>query len=299
MNARAHFAMRLSLLTSFVLLVAKVSAYVLTESTGVLGDAAESVIHVVVIMFSAYSLSLVSKPADQDHLYGHGKVQFFSAGIEGVMIIIAAVFIAYEAVWHWIKGSGPQHIGLGLALIAATVLINGALGGYLIAQGRKLDSLILRANGQHVLTDCWTSVGVLAGLGLTALTGWKGWDPLTGLIMAANIMYAGYGLITESVSGLMDVAEPAFAQWLNEAFRDETTKHGLTFHELRHRDIGGAEWVDVHLLFPHDLSLREAHRIATQIEDALRQRSRKPLTITTHLECADDHEDQHDTRPHA
>ena len=287
------FAMRLSLIASFVILVLKIGAYVLTQSTAVLGDAAESVVHLVAVMFAAYSLYLVGKPADEDHRYGHSKVEFFSAGIEGLLIIAAAVFIIYESVLHWINGFTPGHVGGGVLLMIGTIVINGALGLYLILQGRKAKSLILVSNGKHVLTDGWTSFGAIVGLGLVAWTGWPLWDPICGLLMAANILFSGYGLVSRSVAGLMDVADPALAKALDEAFTRETTKHGVSFHALRHRDAGTRHWVEVHFVFRGNISLREAHRTATQIERAVHQSLDKEVVITSHLECADDHDDLH------
>ena len=285
--------MRLSLIAGFVMLVLKVGAYVLTGSAAILGDAAESVVHVAAVMFASYSFSLVGKPADADHRYGHGKVEFFSAGIEGMLIIIAAVFISYEAVNHWVNKIQPAEVGKGMLLIVATIIFNGALGGYLIWNGRRVNSLILISNGKHVLTDCWTSMGAIIGLALASATGWPGWDPICGIIMALNILVSGYGLISRSVQGLMDVADPALAQQLDEALARETAKHGVSYHALRHRDAGSVHWVDVHFLFKGDISLREAHRVATVIERAVHRAVDKQVVITSHLECEDDHEELH------
>jgi len=286
-------AMRISLIASFVMLVLKMGAYLTTQSTAILGDAAESVVHLAAVMFAAYSMSLVGKPADADHRYGHGKVEFFSAGIEGMLIIVAAVFIIYESVLHWIEGVAPANVGNGILLVVATVVINGCLGAYLIWQGRKDKSLILISNGKHVLTDGWTSLGAIIGLGLVSLTDWPTWDPICGLLMAGNILVSGYGLVSRSVAGLMDEADPELEKQLNEAMARETAARGVSFHALRHRDAGSIHWVDVHLLFKGDLSLREAHLIATAIERAVHASVQKQLVITSHLECEEDHDELH------
>lgn len=275
------------------MLVLKIGAYVLTDSSAILGDAAESVVHVAAVIFAAYSLSLVDKPADDDHRYGHSKVEFFSAGIEGVLIIGAAVFTIYQSVLQWIQGVAPGHLGVGTLMMVATIVINGALGFYLIAQGRKAKSLILVSNGKHVLTDGWTSFGAIIGLGLVSWTGWPLWDPICGLIMAGNILISGYGLVSRSVTGLMDQADPELSKSFDEAFARETARHGVTFHALRHRDGGNRHWVEVHLLFPGNISLREAHRTATEIEQAVNASIDKQVVITSHLECADDHDMLH------
>lgn len=285
--------MRLSLIAGFVMLVAKAGAYLLTGSAAILGDAAESVVHVAAVMFASFSLWLAEKPADENHRYGHSKIAFFSAGIEGGLIILAAVFIVYESVRRWIGDLPPANMDEGIGITGATVVINGLLGAYLIATGRKHGSLILVSNGKHVITDSWTSLGAIAGLGLVLLTGWAAWDPIFGLLMAGNIVVSGYGLLQQSVSGLMDVADPELNRKLTEAFAEQTHRRGISFHELRHRDAGRAHWVEVHLLFPDHFSLKDAHRTATAIEAAVSEAVRKPLVITTHLECEGDHEDLH------
>ena len=291
-DKRAGWAMKASLILGFVMLVLKMGAYMLTGSAAILGDAAESVVHVAAVMFAAYSFSLVGKPADEDHRYGHSKAEFFSAGVEGGLIILAAVFIAYVSVRNWLDGTVPTRLDDGAYLVFATVLINGALGYVLIKHGKRIKSLILTSNGHHVLTDAWTSLGALLGLGLMTLTGQSFWDPLFGLLMAANILYTGFGLVSQSVSGLMDVADPGMTRKLDDALAKATAERGVTFHALRHRDSGSLHWVEVHLQFPDEISLRLAHRLATEIEVKVIESVDKRVIITTHLECQSD--DDHD-----
>jgi cation diffusion facilitator family transporter len=286
-------AMRLSLAIGFLMLVLKVSAYVLTGSAAILGDAAESVVHVAAVMFATFSLGLLHKPADSDHPYGHSKIAFFSAGIEGGLIVVAALFIIYESVRRWFLHLPPANLDEGMALTALSIAINAALGTYLIRTGKRGGSLILESNGKHVLTDVWTSLGAIIGLGLVALTGWHGWDPIFGILMAANIIWTGYGLMRQSVGGLMDSADPKLDAALDAALRRETEKHGLKFHALRHRDAGEMHYVEVHLLFADDIMLRDAHRTATEIEHAVQASVDRPVLITTHLECQGDHDELH------
>ncbi len=285
--------MRLSLAVGFLMVVLKVGAYVLTGSASILGDAAESVVHVAAVMFASFSLGLLQKPADDDHPYGHSKIAFFSAGIEGGLIILAALFIIYEAVDRWIKHLPPTNLDQGLILTTLTILINAALGWHLIRTGKKAGSLIFESNGKHVLTDVWTSLGVIIGLSLVALTGWHGWDSVCGIAMAGNIIWTGYGLMRQSIGGLMDTADPALNAALDAALRRETEKHGLRFHALRHRDAGEMHYVEVHLLFDDEIMLRDAHRIATEIEHAVQTSVDRPVLITTHLECQGDHDELH------
>jgi len=285
--------MRLSLAMGFLMVVLKVGAYVLTGSASILGDAAESVVHVAAVMFASFSLGLLQKPADDDHPYGHSKIAFFSAGIEGGLIILAALFIIYEAVDRWIKHLPPTNLDQGLILTTLTILINAALGWHLIRTGKKAGSLILESNGKHVLTDVWTSLGVIIGLSLVALTGWHGWDSVCGIAMAGNIIWTGYGLMRQSIGGLMDTADPTLDAALDAALRRETKKHGLRFHALRHRDAGEMHYVEVHLLFDDGIMLRDAHRIATEIEHAVQSSVEHAVLITTHLECQGDHDELH------
>lgn len=302
MDASAHsaadrralsFAMTLSLVTGLVMFVIKVSAYVLTGSAAILSDAAESVVHVAAVGFAAYSLRLSYKPADEDHLFGHSKIAFFSAGFEGAMIFLAGLYIIFVSVQKWIAGLQLENLGFGTALTAAAVVINAALGWYLVHLGKKKNSLILVANGKHVLTDVYTSVAVLVGLGLTLITGWLPFDPICGILMALNILWSGGGLMKSAFTGLMDSADPETHKKLVEILNGEMTRRGLSYHELRHRNVGDAQWVEFHLLFPDEISLREAHRIATEIEHVVETSVEPHAHVTTHLETASDHDEVH------
>jgi cation diffusion facilitator family transporter len=288
-----RFAMTLSLVIGCLMFVMKVSAYLLTGSAAILSDAAESVVHVAAVFFAAYSLRLSYKPADDDHMYGHSKIAFFSAGFEGAMIILAAIYILYESIHKWMTGLQLENLGAGSLLTAAATLINGGLGGYLVWLGRRKKSLILEANGKHVLTDCWTSAAVLVGLALTFFTKWLPWDPICGIIMAINILVSGGGLIRSAMGGLMDRADPEAHRQLIEMLQRETTQRGVTYHALRHRSVGDAHWVELHFVFPEGTALAEAHRTATAIEQVIEQSLPPRAHVTSHLECASDHDILH------
>ena len=292
-----QFAMTLSLVVGLLMFVIKVGAYLLTGSSAILSDAAESVVHVAAVGFAFYSLRLSFKPADESHRYGHAKISFFSAGFEGAMIMLAAAYIIFESIRKWLSGLALENLGMGTLLTAAAMLINGGLGAYLIWIGRRKKSIILEANGKHVLTDCWTSLGVLVGLGLTILTGWLPWDPIFGIIMALNILFSGVGLTRTSFAGLMDTAEPSTHRRLVEILDRETARHGVTYHNLRHRNVGDAHWVEVHLLFPGGISLRDAHRQATEIEEVIECSLEPRAYVTSHLECQEDHDQIHASEP--
>jgi cation diffusion facilitator family transporter len=285
-----RFAMNLSLAVGFLMLVLKTSAYLLTGSAAILSDAAESVTHVAAISFAAYSLRLSYRPPDKDHLYGHAKISFFSAGFEGAMIILAAIYIIYASIHKWITGPELENLGFGTMLTAAAMIINAGLGVYLLRLGRQKHSLILQADGKHVLADCWTSLAVLVGLTLVALTKWAPFDPICGILTACNILWSGSGLLKSAVLGLMDTADPTAQAKLTEVLDRETGARGLTYHRLRHRSLGDAQSVDVHLLFPADSSLAEAHRTATDIESVIAASLEPHAFVTTHLECAADHD---------
>ncbi len=288
-----RIAMTLSLVIGSFMFVMKVSAYLLTGSAAILSDAAESVVHVAAVFFAAYSLRLSYKPADDEHMYGHAKIAFFSAGFEGAMIILAAIYIIYESLHKWIVGLHLENLGYGSLLTAAAALINGALGAYLVWLGRRKKSLILEANGKHVLTDCWTSAAVLVGLGLAIVTKWLPWDPICGILMAVNILVAGGGLIRSASAGLMDRADPEAHRRLVDILKRETAAHGITYHALRHRNIGDAHWVELHFLFPEGTSLGEAHRTATAVEQVIERSLLPHAHVTSHLECQGDHEALH------
>lgn len=287
------FAMTLSLVVGTCMLGMKMGAYLLTNSAAILSDAAESVVHVLAVAFAFYSLHLALKPADDTHLYGHAKISFFSAGFEGGMIVLAALYIIYESIHKWVHGLRLENVGVGVFLTLAAALINGALGAYLIHTGRRRRSLILVANGKHVLTDFWTSLGAVAGLGLAGWTGWLPWDPICGILMAGNILWSGGGLIHAACTGLMDQADPTVQSQLRAILDRETNSRGLSYHQLRHRNVGDALWVEVHLVFPQDVTVAEAHRQATAIESAIEHAVASRAYVTTHLESSCDHDQIH------
>ncbi len=289
-----YFAMRLSLGIGVLMLVMKVTAWWLTKSAAILSDAAESVVHVVAVGFAAYSMRLSYKPADRTHAYGHAKIGFFSAGVEGGMILLAAIFIIFESVGKIIEGPTMENLGLGTVLTVAAVLINGILGFWLLRLGKKRHSLILEANGQHVLTDCWTSIGVVLALGLIFLTRWNYWDPIFGLLMGANIFITAVKLMRRSVGGLMDEVELAQEESVQSALDKIVSAKGMTYHELKVRPMGDRQAVEFHLLLKDNLPLIEAHQIATEVETELKSTIEPPPYVTTHLEpLSSSHEKQH------
>jgi cation diffusion facilitator family transporter len=289
----ARFAMRLSLIVSVGMLVGKVTAYFMTHSTAILSDAAESVVHVIAVAFAVFSLRLSFKPAKPQFLYGYERITFFSAGFEGAMIIVAAVAILVSVVKNWLAGLQLHNLGNGTLLVLAAGGVNAVLGYYLIRLGRKTKSLILEADGKHVLTDSWTSFGVVTGLGLVLLTGWKPFDPLVAIGVAINILWSGGRLVWRSAIGLLDYSDPEAGRQIRAALDTICSELGVTYHGVRFRTTGYRQIIEVHLLFPHSTAVGEAHRLATILEERLPGKLELPSEVITHLESLADHAEVH------
>ncbi len=284
-----RLAMRISLAFGVLMLVGKMSAYFMTGSAAILSDAAESVIHVVAVAFAAFSLRLSTKPAAPQFLYGYERITFFSAGFEGAMIVLAAIFILYAAVEKWMAGLQLENLGAGTLVVLAAGVLNAGLGWYLVRMGRRSRSLILEANGKHVLTDSWTSFGVVVGLGLVILTGWKPCDPLLAIAVAINILWSGGHLVWRSAVGLLDHSDPTIGKEIRGKLDAICGELGLQYHGVRYRTTGYRQIIEVHLLFPQAMPVGEAHRKATLLEERLPQELSVPAELFTHLESADDH----------
>ncbi len=287
------FAIRLSLTIGFAMLIGKSYAYAITGSAAILSDAAESVVHIFAVGFAAFSLMLSIKPPDESHPYGHDRISFFSAGVEGTMIVIAALYIIFEASEKWLHGLRLQNLGTGTMFVAGAAIINAALGGYLVWMGKRHGSIILVANGKHVLTDSWTSFGIIVGLGLVLWTGWLPFDPILAILVALNILWSGGRLLRQSIGGLMDEGNPELDHKLRGILDAATAKDGLRYHELRYRYSGSALWVEVHLLFSQGTLIEDAHWKATEVEAAVKSQVGLPVTITTHLEPVESHDETH------
>jgi cation diffusion facilitator family transporter len=294
---QTQFAMRLSLSFGLLMLVGKSAAYFMTGSAAILSDAAESVIHLVAVAFAAFSLWLSLRPARDTYLYGYERIAFFSAGFEGAMIILAAISIIVAAIHKWLTGLQLDNLGVGTLFVLAASVLNAGLGFYLLRVGRKTGSLILEANGKHVLTDSWTSFGVVAGLGLVLWTGWKPFDPLCAIAVAINILWSGGRLVWHSAQGLLDYADPQTGRLIRSKLDDVCAGLGIQYHGVRFRSTGQRLLIEVHLLFPFDVTLGEAHRRATLLEERLTAALDKPAEVVTHLESLEDHSDIH-REPH-
>lgn len=261
----------LSLIIGISMFAAKISAYIITGSTAIFSDAAESVVHVAATSMALFSIYLSSKPADESHLYGHGNIEYFSAGIEGLLIIIAAITIIYSSIVDLIKGVSMQQLDIGTSIIALAGIINLFLGLFLIRQGKKTNSLTLIADGKHVLTDSYTSIGVVAGLVLVLLTGYLVLDPIIAIIVAFNILFTGFKLIRESVSGLMNETDTYILESITKLFTEIKKDYWIDIHHLRFRKSGEIVFADCHLILPYYFTIEQSHHEETYIRDSLRR----------------------------
>ncbi len=249
----------ISLLIGFGMLVAKMTAYLITGSSAIFSDAAESVVHVMATSMALYSIVLSSRPPDKSHLYGHGNIEYFSAGIEGFLIIVAALTIIYTSIEDIILGATPEKLGTGTLIIGAAGIVNFFLGFYLIRKGKETNSLTLVADGKHVLTDSYTSIGVIIGLTLVMITGYYLLDPLFAIGVALNILYTGYKLIRESIGGLMNETDKETLDKLVESFIRNKKNYWIDLHHLRFWKSAEKVFVDFHLTMPYYFDIKKSH----------------------------------------
>jgi len=277
------------------MVVGKSGAYLATDSAAIFSDAAESVVHIVAVGFAAFSLWLSSRPASRQFAYGYERISFFSAGFEGALIILAAVAILLTAIERLQADTEIENLGLGTGAIAAAGLINAGLGWYLVRRGRRNNSIILEANGKHVLADSWTSFGVFGGLLLVLLTGWQLLDPLFAMAVAVHIIWSGSRLVWRSVGGLMDYADPEIGRNLKTKLDELSAELNVGYHGVRFRHTGYRLQIELHLLLPFQTQLGDAHEIATKVERGLKEALEQPAEVVTHLESLEDHGQVHES----
>lgn len=277
----------LSVLAAVVTLLLKSCAWWLTGSAGLLSDAAESVVNLVAALTAYFSLQYSAKPVDRSHTYGHEKIEYFSSGLEGGLILVAAVGIIVYAVQRLIAGRELDALGVGMLIGTAASVINLAVAQLLLRVGRQARSIVLEADGKHLMTDVWTSVAVLVGLGLVWLTKLEWLDPLIALAVAVNIIWTGFDLVRRSFNGLMDHALPAEELATARSAIEAHLQPGMTFHALRTRQAGARRFLDFHLLVPGIFTVRRAHEITGEIENAL-QEALPGAEITVHVEPIED-----------
>jgi cation diffusion facilitator family transporter len=286
-EAQLKYPILLSIAAAVLTLALKSAAYFLTSSVGLLSDAVESLVNVVAAVTAYLSLYYAAKPVDESHTYGHEKIEFFSSGLEGVLILAAAAAIAWYAVQRLITPQELQPLGPGLAISLLASLFNGFTAAVLLRAGRRYGSIVLEADGWHLITDVWTSAAVLVGLSLVWLTGVQMLDPLIALAVSLNILWTGFSLIRRSFDGLMDRALPPPEQTAVRAAIERHLGPNMDYHALRTRRAGRRRFVDFHLLVPGRLTVQEAHTLTGRIEESVRS-ALPGLEVTVHIEPIED-----------
>ena len=251
---------------SLLLLAAKSIAYFLTHSVAILTDALESIVNVVAGFFGLYSLHLSAKPRDVEHPYGHGKIEFISAAVEGVLITLAAIWIVVHAVGNLFSPPSLQQLDLGIVLIALTGIINGALGYWCVRTARTNNSVALRASGQHLLSDTWTTGGIVAGLVLLYVTGVPWLDSVVAICFALVILITGFRIVRRSIAGIMDERDQALLQQMIDVLDAERSKNWIDIHNIRIIKYGSTLHIDCHLTVPWYLNVHEAHEEIKKLE---------------------------------
>jgi cation diffusion facilitator family transporter len=273
----------LSIAAAIVTIGLKSGAYLLTGSVGLLSDAAESWVNLVAAVIALIALHVAARPADDKHNFGHGKAEYFSAGAEGLMIFVAAGFILVTSAQRFLHPAPVDSIGLGLAISTVATAVNGAVGALLLRAGASYRSVTLTADGKHLLTDVWTSLGVVIGVLLVGLTGWQRLDPIVAAIVGLNILVTGFRLVSQSVVSLLDAAMPADDLARVTAVLDRMRTAEVDFTQLRTRESGRHRFVSLTILVPANWTVGRGHDLADDVESAIA--TDLPGTdVQTHLE---------------
>lgn len=277
----------LSIAAAILTITLKAGAWVMTGSVGLLSDAAESVVNLVAAVVALIALRVAIRPATERFLYGRAKAEYFSAAVEGMMIFAAAGVILVTSVERFLNPQPLENVGWGLAISVVASLINGGVALVLLRAGRTHGSITLRADGKHLMTDVVTSAGVLVGVALVVLTGWDRLDPIVAFAVGVNIIITGIGLITESVSGLLDKALPDEEHEVITEILRRRTDATVTFHGLQTREAGQEKYMNVHVLVPDDWTVKRGHDYIEDLERELME-AMPALRVLTHLEPISD-----------
>ncbi len=286
-TSKARSYILLSIAAAVVTIALKFTAYVLTGSVGLLSDAAESVVNLIAALVAFWALTFAAQPPDAEHTYGHSKAEYFSSGVEGGLILIAAVGIAVAAIERLYHPQPLEQLGVGVAISLVATAVNGGVAWVLFRAGRRLRSITLRADAHHLLTDVWTSVGVVLGLFLVNLTHWLVLDSAIALLVAANIIWVGVKLVRESLSGLLDTALPAESLHIIAAILATYQDKEILFHALRTRTAGSRQFVSFHVLVPGEWTVQRGHQLCEEIELEI-IRVLPGTNVITHLEPVED-----------
>ncbi len=278
----------LSIAAALVTIALKFYAFFVTGSMGFFSDALESFVNLFAAIIALIMLNLSVKPADKEHEYGHSKAEYFSSAIEGALIVLAAFSILWSAVPRLFEPKPLTNIGRGLLFSVAALLVNLAVSLVLIHTGKRKHSLVLEADGKHLMTDVWTSVGVFAGILVVRFTGIYIFDPIIAIAVAINIIYTGYQLISRSASGLMDASISDEAVKRITAYLDSLKEQHVEYHSLMTRQAGQRMFISVHLLVPGWWTVKKGHDYADFIEQSIENMFEEPVNVSTHIEPLDD-----------
>ena len=278
----------LSIAAAVATIALKTGAYLLTDSVGLLSDALESLVNLASAIMALVMLTIAARPPDESHVYGHSKAEYFASVTEGILILGASIGIISAAINRLLQPQEMEQLGLGLGVSVAASAINFTVARVLLRAGRVRRSITLEADSHHLMTDVWTSVGVIGGVAMAGLTGWNLLDPLVALVVALNIIWTGIRLVSRSVSGLMDAALPMEEQGLIESVMEKYRQQGVNFHALRTRQAAARRFVSVHLLVPGDWTVHDAHHVAEDFESDIRAALGSIVTVFTHIEPAED-----------
>ncbi len=273
----------LSIFAALTTIGLKTVAYMLTGSVGLLSDALESLVNLAGAVMAMTMLTIAARPPDEDHHYGHDKAEYFSSGVEGALILIAALSIGVTATQRFMNPKPLEQVGLGIAVSVVASFINFAVARVLIKVGKAQNSITLEANAHHLMTDVWTSVGVLAAVGVVSLTGWNRFDPVIALVVALNILWTGFRLVRESVQGLMDTALSSEEQGMIKNILEGFSGEGIAFRNIYTRKAASRKFVSVDILVPPSWTVERGHQALCRIEEKIGE-ALKNTTVLTHLE---------------
>ena len=283
----ARFYAWVSIGAAIATIALKVAAWRLTGSVGLLSDAAESVVNLVAAIIAVWALTLAARPPDERHAYGYTKAEYFSSGVEGFLIIAAACGICVAAWGRWRHPQPLTDAWTGVAVSIVASAINGGVAMVLLRAGKRMRSITLRADAYHLLTDVWTSAGVIVGIVLVAVTGWLRLDPLIAFAVAVNIVWTGWKLVRDTGTGLLDAGLPGEERKLVTDSLAPFQEQGVTFHALRTRVAGTRRFVSMHVLVPGDWTIQRGHDLCETIEAAVRK-ALPQTNVFTHLEPRED-----------
>jgi cation diffusion facilitator family transporter len=278
----------LSIGAALATITLKTLAYFLTNSVGLLSDAIESLVNLAGASMALIMLSIAARPADESHVYGHSKAEYFASITEGLLILGAATGIASAATDRLLHPREFEQLGFGLAVSLGASAINFIVARILLREGQARNSITLEADAHHLMTDVWTSAGVISGVALAGITGWNILDPLVAIAVALNIIWTGVKLVRRSVAGLMDAALPEREQKLIREVMGKYSEKGVNFHALRTREAAARRFVSVHMLVPGDWTVHDAHHVAEDFESEVRAVLGGVVTVFTHLEPVED-----------